>query len=79
MPRSSKYYSVADMVELFKIKKDTCYAWNQQRKFTTYKIGGVLLFDKEEVDNTIESSKRRSMMDLIGRPKPISNQKLKRA
>lgn len=61
----SSFYSVNELCELLRVKPETAYAWKNRKKFTTYKVGGVLLFDADEVNRSIENGKHRSVDNLI--------------
>ena len=56
---SARLYSVTEMMDLFKVKRTTVWQWSSNRKFTTYKIGG-LKFDANEVDAYLKATKKDS-------------------
>lgn len=56
---STRLYSVADMMRLFNVQRTTVWQWSSQRRFTTYRIGG-LKFNADEVDTYLEAIQQPS-------------------
>jgi len=51
--------SVEEAAKYLGVQKSTIYAWAWRRKIPSVKIGRRLLFDREDLDQIIESGKRR--------------------
>ena len=63
MTTFNKYISTDDLAEMLNLKRNTIERWrtNRQSPFSWFKIGGRVLYDREEVLNYIESAKRNAV------------------
>ena len=50
--------SVEDAARYLGVQKSTIYSWAWRRKIPSVKMGRRLLFDREDLDQLIESGKR---------------------
>ena len=51
------WLTVREVCEIYKIKKSTLYLWANNGHIPCYKVGKVLRFKKEEIDEWFESHK----------------------
>jgi len=56
----TRLIDIDELAEYLKLKKQTIYNWLSQRKISGIKVGGVWRFDRKDVDNWLQSSKRLS-------------------
>ncbi len=65
MTNFNRYISTDDLAEMLNLKRNTIERWrtNRQCPFSWFKIGGRVLYDREDVLNYIESAKRNSIND----------------
>lgn len=77
----TRLIDIDELAEYLKLKKQTIYNWLSQGKISGIKVGGVWRFDRKDVDNWLQSSKRLSTYvsahaadTQAGRPKTGANQ-----
>jgi len=54
----NRLIDIDELADYLKLKKQTIYNWLSQRKISGIKVGGVWRFDRKDVDNWLQSSKR---------------------
>ncbi len=59
MAEEKRLFSVGDAAKYLGVQKSTIYAWAWRRKIPSVKMGRRLLFDREDLDQMIETGKRR--------------------
>lgn len=58
-----RYMDVGEVAEYLGISKGTLYNWAQQRKLPFVKIGWLIRFDKNEIDQWIEKRRTAARYD----------------
>ncbi|MFA5402586.1 MAG: helix-turn-helix domain-containing protein [Candidatus Omnitrophota bacterium] len=56
----TRLIDIDELADYLKLKKQTIYNWLSQGKISGIKVGGVWRFDRKDVDNWLQSSKRMS-------------------
>ena len=69
----TRLIDIDELADYLKLKKQTIYNWLSQGKISGIKVGGVWRFDRKDVDNWLQSSKRLSSRQA-GMPKTGVNQ-----
>ncbi|MDD5409569.1 MAG: helix-turn-helix domain-containing protein [Candidatus Omnitrophica bacterium] len=69
----TRLIDIDELADYLKLKKQTIYNWLSQGKISGIKVGGVWRFDRKDVDNWLQSSKRISIRQA-GMPKTEGNQ-----
>jgi len=68
----NRLIDIDELADYLKLKKQTIYNWLSQRKISGIKVGGVWRFDRKDVDNWLQSSKRQSMSPATGKQSGMS-------
>ena len=55
----NRLLSVEGSARYLGVRKSTIYSWAAQKKIPSVKIGRRLLFDRKDLDDIIEGSKRK--------------------
>lgn len=50
-----KYITVRELCELLRLSRSTVYTLISEKKIPHFKLGGKILFDKEKIQNWIDS------------------------
>ncbi len=59
MTEEKRLFSVGDAAKYLGVQKTIIYSWAWRRKIPSVKMGRRLLFDREDLDQMIETGKRR--------------------
>ncbi|WP_037361425.1 helix-turn-helix domain-containing protein [Asinibacterium sp. OR53] len=51
------FYQIADLMELFGVTRATIHNWVKEGKLLKHKLGGKVLFKREDINKLIELSK----------------------
>lgn len=51
-------YTIEDVMDLFKVSRQTVYNWEKVKKLIRHKIEGRVFFKKEDIDKLINYSKQ---------------------
>ncbi len=62
---ANRWLSVDDIAEHLGIKKDTVYKWVRKKNLPVHKMGKLLKFQIEEVDQWVKEGKAASTGDNI--------------
>ncbi|MGP0628666.1 helix-turn-helix domain-containing protein [Nitrospina sp. 32_T5] len=56
---SKEYMTVKEVAAYLRARPKTIYSWASEGKIPAYKVNGLLLFDKSEIDEFIRANKIR--------------------
>jgi len=59
MTEEKRLLGVEEAAKYLGVQKSTIYSWAWRRKIPSVKLGRRLLFDREDLDQMIETGKRR--------------------
>lgn len=68
-----KILTIEEVAELLKVKKSTLYSWVSEGRIPSFKLHGLVCFDKEEIEGWVRQSR------IIKRESKISKRKRKGA
>ena len=67
---------IEDVAELLKVKKSTLYSWVHTGSIPSFKLNGLVRFDKEKIERWIQESMMVKKESNIGAKKRKGNQNI---
>ncbi len=64
-----KILTIDEVEELLKVKKSTLYSWVSEGRIPSFKLHGLVRFDKEEIEGWVRQSRIMKRESKVGKRK----------
>lgn len=71
-----KILTIEEVAELLKVKKSTLYSWVSEGRIPSFKLHGLVRFDKEEIEGWVQKSRMMKKESTLGVRKRKGNQNI---
>ena len=71
-----KILTIEEVAELLKVKKSTLYSWVSAKRIPSFKLHGLVRFDKDEIEGWVRKSKMLKKESSLTARKRKGNQNI---